>query len=68
MSTAGGPQIVGDVWLHATAFVHPTAKLGPNVSLGPGVHVGAGARVRDAIILTGVTLGVRAVSSPCIDL
>ncbi len=41
-----------------TGIAHDT-QIGPNVSIGPGVVVGPGARIKDAIILEGVVLGVR---------
>lgn len=55
-TAASGYQVVGDVCVDPTATVDPTAKLGPNVSIEAGVHIEAGARVRDSIILSGVTI------------
>uniref|UniRef100_A0A4W5NV92 GDP-mannose pyrophosphorylase Aa n=1 Tax=Hucho hucho TaxID=62062 RepID=A0A4W5NV92_9TELE len=52
----GGPRISGNVYIHPTANIDPTAVLGPNVSIGTGVTIGAGVRVRESIILHGVTL------------
>ncbi len=56
-----GFHVVGDVRVDSTAEVHPSAKIGPNVTIGPGVVVGPGARVKDAIVLENVILGVRSV-------
>ncbi|TNN88716.1 Mannose-1-phosphate guanyltransferase alpha-A [Liparis tanakae] len=52
----GGPRISGNVYIHPTANIDPTAMLGPNVSIGTGVTIGAGVRVRESVILHGVTL------------
>lgn len=52
----GGPNIIGNVYVHLTANIDPSAVLGPNVSIGTGVTIGAGVRVRESIILHGATL------------
>ncbi|CAD5124617.1 DgyrCDS12886 [Dimorphilus gyrociliatus] len=51
------PNIIGDVFIHATARVDPTATLGPNVTIGSGVTIGAGVRVRETLILDGAIVG-----------
>ncbi|GFO32392.1 mannose-1-phosphate guanyltransferase alpha [Plakobranchus ocellatus] len=55
----GQPRIIGDVFIHPTAYVHPTAVLGPNVTIGRNVTVGEGVRVRETIVLEGANLQVR---------
>lgn len=52
----GGPNIIGDVYIHHTASVHPTATLGPNVSIGKGVIIGPGVRIRESIVLGEATI------------
>lgn len=51
---AGGPSIVGNVYLHPSAKVHPTAKLGPNVAVAAGARIGAGVRLMETIVLDDV--------------
>jgi len=58
---ATGDNIIGNVWIHPNADVHPSARLGPNVSISVGVKIGAGARIRDSILLEGVTIGEHSV-------
>lgn len=57
LRTNGQPcEIVGDVYIDASAEIHPTAKIGPNVSIGARVRVGPGVRIRESIILQDVVL------------
>jgi len=49
-------KIIDDVYIHKTARIHPTAVIGPNVSIGKNAVVGAGVRIKESIILPGVTL------------
>eukprot|EP00475_Leptophrys_vorax_P008459 TRINITY_DN15490_c0_g3_i1.p1 TRINITY_DN15490_c0_g3~~TRINITY_DN15490_c0_g3_i1.p1 ORF type:complete len:392 (+),score=26.07 TRINITY_DN15490_c0_g3_i1:123-1298(+) len=60
-SAAGGPTIVGDVYLHPSAKVHASAKLGPNVSVAANVRIGAGVRLRDCIVLDEVEVKENAI-------
>ncbi|XP_011312771.1 mannose-1-phosphate guanyltransferase alpha [Fopius arisanus] len=48
---SGQCQIIGNVFIDASAVIHPTATLGPNVSIGPNVRLGAGVRIRESIVL-----------------
>ncbi|XP_065200227.1 mannose-1-phosphate guanyltransferase alpha [Planococcus citri] len=50
------PKIIGDVFIHPTAYIHHTAVLGPNVSIGANVHIGPGVRIRESIILSGASI------------
>ncbi|WZN60909.1 mannose-1-phosphate guanyltransferase [Chloropicon roscoffensis] len=50
----GGPEVVGNVYIHPTAEVHPTAKIGPNVAIEAGAVISQGARVKDCIVLNDV--------------
>ena len=53
-----GPEVIGDVWVHPSAQIHPSAKLGPNVSIGADSVIGKGCRVKEAVILDNVQLGM----------
>ncbi|ORX61708.1 nucleotide-diphospho-sugar transferase [Hesseltinella vesiculosa] len=57
-SSEGGPEIDGAVFIDPSAKIDPTAKIGPNVSIGPRVQIGKGVRIKDAIILDGVQIGM----------
>ena len=50
----GGPEIVGNVYIHPDAVVHPSAKIGCNVTIESGAVIGAGVRIKDCIILNDV--------------
>jgi len=50
------PTIIAPVYIDPSAVVDCSAKIGPNVSLGPHVHVGPGVRIKDSIVMEGVTL------------
>uniref|UniRef100_A0A0A9ZDL1 Mannose-1-phosphate guanyltransferase alpha-A n=1 Tax=Lygus hesperus TaxID=30085 RepID=A0A0A9ZDL1_LYGHE len=52
-----GKNIIGDVFIDATASVHPSAVIGPNVSVGPGVTIGPGVRLRDTLVLDSASVG-----------
>lgn len=60
-SKEGGPQVVGNCYVHASAKVHSSAKLGPNVSVAPGCRVGPGARLLNCILLDDVEVRDNAV-------
>ncbi len=65
-ASSGGPQIVGNVYVHPSVKVHPSAKLGPNVSVAPNARIGAGARLMNCIILDGAEVRDHAVVSNAI--
>lgn len=50
----GGPEIVGNVYIHPSANVHPDAKIGPNVAIEADAVIGDGVRIKDCIVLNGV--------------
>jgi len=52
----GGPEIVGNVYIHPDAEVHPSAKIGPNVTIEKGAMVAEGVRIKDCIILNDVQI------------
>ncbi|BES94677.1 Nucleotidyl transferase [Nesidiocoris tenuis] len=54
---SSGKNIIGDVFIDASAIVHPSAVIGPNVSIGPGANVGPGVRLKDALVLDGASIG-----------
>jgi mannose-1-phosphate guanylyltransferase len=49
---ASGPNIIGNVWIHASAVVDPTAVLGPNVVIAANCTVGPGCKIYDTTVLS----------------
>lgn len=54
-------NIVGPVYIDATAHIDATARIGPNATIGPNVVVGEGARIANAIILDNSVIDKHAV-------
>lgn len=50
----GGPEIVGDVYIHPDADVHESARIGPNVAIESGARIGPGVRLAHCILLDRV--------------
>ena len=57
---ATGPNIRGDVLVHATAKVAAGAVIGPNAVIGPHCVVEDGARIVRATVLEGSTISAHA--------
>lgn len=55
-----GAHILGHVHIDKSAKVDPSAKIGPDVVIGPGCVVGPGVRIRNSLLLDGVTVEPRA--------
>ena len=60
---AQGPNVRGDVLVHASATVAPGAVVGPNVVIGPGCVVEDGARILRSTLLEGTTVKAHALVS-----
>lgn len=54
-------EIIEPCYIDETAEIDPTAKIGPNVSIGANVKISKGCRVKEAILLDGVSMDQNAV-------
>lgn len=55
---ATGPGFVGAVLVDSTAKIGKGCRIGPDVTIGPGCVVGDGVRLKQAVLLEGVTVGI----------
>lgn len=53
---AKGDHIVGNVMVDPTVKLGHGCKIGPNVVIGPNVNIGTGVRLRDTVLMAGVTV------------
>ncbi len=55
-SDGSGPKIIAPVFIHPSAKVHSTAVLGPNVTIDANCVIGEGVRIKESVILPGVSI------------